>query len=160
MTFRPSLPVIMLHRLVLVLAGLLCLSAAAQAGMGTAVVPERTIYPGEELSADLVREVVVTNPNLRRGYITTTGDLLGKVTTRTLLPGRTIPAGALRDAWAVERGKTVALVFSGNGLTITAAGTPLENAAIGDFIRVRNIESGVVIAGTVMADGTIRVAPK
>jgi flagella basal body P-ring formation protein FlgA len=160
MTFRPSTPVIMLHRLVLVLAGLLCLTAAAQAGMGTAVVPERTIYPGEELSADLVREVVVTNPNLRRGYITTTGDLLGKVTTRTLLPGRTIPAGALRDAWAVERGKTVALVYSGNGLTITAAGTPLENAAIGDFIRVRNIESGVIIAGTVMADGTIRVAPK
>jgi flagella basal body P-ring formation protein FlgA len=79
--------------------------------MGTAVVPERTIYPGEELSADLVREVVVTNPNLRRGYITTTSDLLGKVTTRTLLPGRTIPAGALRDAWAVERGTTVALVF-------------------------------------------------
>jgi flagella basal body P-ring formation protein FlgA len=160
MTFRPSTPVIMLHRLVLVLAGLLCLTAAALAGMGTAVVPERTIYPGEELSADLVREVVVTNPNLRRGYITTTGDLLGKVTTRTLLPGRTIPAGALRDAWAVERGKTVALVYSGNGLTITAAGTPLENAAIGDFIRVRNIESGVIIAGTVMADGTIRVAPK
>jgi flagella basal body P-ring formation protein FlgA len=51
-------------------------------------------------------------------------------------------------------------VFNGNGLTITAAGTPLENAAIGDFIRVRNIESGVIMSGTVMADGTIRVAPK
>lgn len=160
MTFRPSSPVIMLHRFVLVLAGLLCLSAAAQAGMGTAVVPERTIYPGEELSAELVREVAVTNPNLRGGYVTTTNDVIGKVTTRTLLPGRTIPAGALRDAWAVERGTTVPLVFSGKGLTITAAGTPLQNAAIGDFIRARNIESGVVISGTVMADGTIQVAPQ
>jgi flagella basal body P-ring formation protein FlgA len=39
----------------------------------------------------------------------------------------------------------LALCSSGNGLTITAAGTPLENAAIGDFIRVRNIESGLIV---------------
>lgn len=160
MTFRPSSPIVMLRHLVVMIAALLCANVAAQAGMGTAVVPERTIYPGEELSADIVREVVVTNPNLRGGYVTTTNDVLGKVTTRTLLPGRTIPAGALRDSWAVERGTTVALVYSGKGLTITASGTPLENAAIGDFIRVRNIESGIIISGTVMADGTIQVAPK
>jgi hypothetical protein len=49
-------------------------------------------------------------------------------------------------------------MFSGNGLTITAAGTPLENAAIGDFIRVRNIESGLIVSGTVMDNGSIRVA--
>jgi flagella basal body P-ring formation protein FlgA len=107
-----------------------------------------------------VREVEVTNPNLKPGYVSVTSEVLGKVTTRTLLPGRTIPVGALRDAWAVERGKTVALVYSGGGLTITAVGTPLQNAAIGDFIRVRNIESGVIISGTVMGDGTVQVAPK
>jgi flagella basal body P-ring formation protein FlgA len=45
-------------------------------------------------------------------------------------------------------------------LTITAAGTPLENAAIGDFIRVRNIESGLIVSGTVMDNGSIRVAAK
>ena len=86
--------------------------------------------------------------------------MLGKVTTRTLLPGRTIPVAALRDSWAVERGKTVQLIFSGKGLTITATGTPLENAAIGDFIRVRNVETGVIISGTVMDNGSIRVAAK
>jgi flagella basal body P-ring formation protein FlgA len=79
----------------------------AQAGMGTAVVPERTIYPGEELGADTGPRGVVTNPNLRGGYVAVTSEMLGKVTTRTLLPGRTIPVGALRDAWAVERGATV-----------------------------------------------------
>ena len=89
-----------------------------------------------------------------------TREVLGKVTTRTLLPGRTIPVAALRDSWAVERGKTVQLIFSGKGLTITATGTPLENAAIGDFIRVRNVETGVIISGTVMDNGSIRVAAK
>ncbi|MEQ8481920.1 MAG: flagellar basal body P-ring formation chaperone FlgA [Hoeflea sp.] len=160
MTFSHSSSDRRFRRCLLALAGVFCLTVSAHAGMGTAVVPERTIYPGEELHSELVREVEVTNPNLKPGYVSVTSEVLGKVTTRTLLPGRTIPAGALRDAWAVERGKTVALVFSGNGLTITAVGTPLQNAAIGDFIRVRNIESGVIISGTVMGDGTVQVAPK
>jgi flagella basal body P-ring formation protein FlgA len=129
MTFRPSHCLCDACIARLLLAGLLCLSKWHRPAWARLSFPERTIYPGEELSADLVREVDVTNPNLRAGYITITSEVLGKVTTRTLLPGRTIPAGALRDAWAVERGTTVALVFSGNGLTITAAGTPLENAA-------------------------------
>lgn len=144
----------------LALAWLFAAAGPAFAGMGTAVVPERTIYPGEEIYAELVREVAVTNPNLRGGYAAITSEVLGKVTTRTLLPGRTIPVGALRDAWAVERGATVPLIFFGSGLTITAIGTPLQNAAIGDFIRIRNIESGIIVSGTVMDDGTVRVASK
>jgi len=160
MTFRPTQPLQGLVRAALVLLALLCAMPMAHAGRGTAVVPERTIYPGEELMEELVREVEVTNPNLRGGYAEVTSEVVGKVTTRTLLPGRTIPVAALRDSWAVVRGKTVPIIFSGNGLTITAAGTPLENAAIGDFIRVRNIESGIIVSGTVMENGSIQVAAK
>ena len=160
MTFRPTLPRQSLSRAAFVVLGLLCAMPVAHAGRGTAVVPERTIYPGEELIESSVRVVDVTNPNLRGGYAEVTSEVLGKVTTRTLLPGRTIPVAALRDSWAVERGKTVQLIFSGKGLIITAMGTPLENAAIGDFIRVRNIESGVIVSGTVMGDGNIQVAAK
>jgi flagella basal body P-ring formation protein FlgA len=160
MTFSLSSPSKPFRLVLLAVAVVLGCIANAQAGMGTAVVPERTIYPGEKLGPELVREVSVTNPHLRGGYVAVTEEILGKVTTRTLLPGRTIPVGALRDAWAVERGATVPMVFNGGGLTITAVGTPLQNAAIGDFIRVRNIETGVIISGTVMGDGSIRVAPK
>lgn len=160
MTFRPTPPLQGFFLAAFVLVGLLCAMPMAQAGRGTAVVPERTIYPGEEVLAELVHEVEVTNPNLRGGYAEITSEVIGKVTTRTLLPGRTIPIAALRDSWAVVRGKTVSLVFSGNGLTITAMGTPLENAAIGDFIRARNIETGVIISGTVMDNGSIQVSAK
>ncbi len=160
MTFRPTLPMQGIFRSAVVLAGLFCAVTAAQAGRGTAVVPQRTIYPGEEVLAELVREVEVTNPNLRGGYAEITSEVVGKVTTRTLLPGRTIPVAALRESWTVERGKPVQLVFNGSGLTITAMGTPLENAVIGDFIRVRNTETGVIISGTVMQNGSIQVAAK
>lgn len=158
---RPLLsPIKLLCRPALLLMVMLSATGSALAGMGTAVVPERTIYPGEELTIELVREVAVTNPNLRGGYVAFTSDVLGKVTTRTLLPGRIILERALRDAWAVERGTSVPIVFSQNGLMISAIGTPLQNAAIGDLVRVRNIETGVIVAGTVMDDGHVRVAPK
>lgn len=134
-------------------------AAPALAG-STAVVSERVIYPGEEIPGDILKVVAVTNPNLRGGYAEVLQQVDGMIATRTLLPGRTIPLLALRQPWAVERGSAVPLIFSHNGLTITATGTPMQNASIGDFIRVRNVESGIIIQGTVMADGTIRVAPQ
>lgn len=160
MTFRPTSPLQGFLCAASLVAALFCAIPLAQAGQGTAVVPQRTIYPGEELFAELLREVEVTNPNLRGGYAEVTDEVLGKVTTRTLLPGRTIPVAALREAWVVERGKSVPMIFNANGLTITAVGMPLENAAIGDFIRVRNIETGVIISGTVAENGSIQVATK
>lgn len=144
----------------LVLAALALSHGVASASDGEAVVPERVIYPGETITPEMLRIVPVLNPNIGSGYASDVAQVSGLVTTRTLLPGRTIPVKALREAWAVERGKTVELVFAANSLTIIAQGTPLENAATGQLIRVRNIESGVIVSGTVMDDGTVRVVTK
>lgn len=125
-----------------------------------AIVPQRVIYPGETITQDMIRIVPVLNPNIAGGYASDLAEVAGLVSTRTLLPGRTIPVSWLREAWAVERGGKVALVFSAGSLVITAQGTPLENAAVGGLVRVRNIESGIVVSGTVMADGTVAVVTK
>ncbi|WP_152564469.1 flagellar basal body P-ring formation chaperone FlgA [Neorhizobium vignae] len=130
------------------------------AGMGTAVVPVQTIYPGEEITEGRVEEVQVTNPNIGGDYARRTEEVVGMVAKRTLLPGRTVPVSALREAFAVTRGKSVRLTFTIGAMTISASGAPLENAAVGDVIRVRNIDSGVTVSGTVMADGTIQVMAK
>lgn len=130
------------------------------AQVGTAVVPIRTIYPGEEISGSSVEEVEVTNPNLSGEYAQKSREVVGMVAKRTLLPGRTIPPSALREAFAVTRGSSVRLFFTIGSLTISASGAPLENAAVGDVIRVRNIDSGVTVSGTVMADGTVQVMAK
>ena len=137
-----------------------CASPATGQASEVALVPERTIYPGETITGEMVRAVGITNPNLASGYASDVAEVDGMVTTRTLLPGRTIPVASLREAWAVERGSPVTLVFSDQGLVITAPGTPLQNASIGEMIRVRNIDSGVIVSGTVMQDGSIRVGRK
>ncbi|MDK1378002.1 MULTISPECIES: flagellar basal body P-ring formation chaperone FlgA [unclassified Sinorhizobium] len=134
--------------------------AAVFAERSTAVIPKQTIYPGETLDETLVEVVDVTNPDLADGYVRSIEEIEGKVTKRTLLPGRVILTSALRDQYAVERGSTVRLVFNNGGLTITAAGSPLQDAAVGELIRARNVDTGVIVSGTVMADGTIHVVAK
>ncbi|WEX78027.1 flagellar basal body P-ring formation chaperone FlgA [Sinorhizobium numidicum] len=134
--------------------------AVASAEPPTAVIPKQTIYPGEPLDASVLEVVDVTNPDLAGDYVRSLDEVEGKISKRTLLPGRVILASALREQYAVERGSTVRLIFSNGGLTITAAGSPLQDAAVGELIRARNIDTGVIVSGTVMADGTIHVVAK
>lgn len=141
---------------------LLTLSAvqAAQAQGGYAVVPTQVIYPGEEVPEHALEMVEVTNPNIARGYAETKAQVVGMISKRTLLPGRTIPLSGLRESFAVKRGANLRLTFQIGAMTISAAGTPLTDAAIGDVIKVRNIDSGAIVSGTVMADGTVQVMAK
>ena len=140
------------------LAGLM--APAAYADMGYAVVPKQIIYPGQEIDAAQLQEVEVTNPNLAGGYASGIDQVSGKVSSRTLLPGRTIQLSALREPYAVKRGAPVRLTFSLGNMTISATGTPLDNAAVGEVIKVRNLDSGVTVSGTVMANGTVQVMAK
>lgn len=141
------------------LVGLL-LAGVALADARTAVVPKRIIYPGEEIHPGQLEVVEVTNPNLVKGYAENIASVSGLVTKRTLLPGRVILVSALREPFAVSRGSTVQLVFDNGSLVIRASGTPLQDAAIGELIRIRNKDSGVIVSGTVMADGTVHVVAK
>ncbi|KEQ05804.1 MULTISPECIES: flagellar basal body P-ring formation chaperone FlgA [Pseudorhizobium] len=157
MTFRRMKWIARAAVATLAMALTLGIAAPAAAEMGTAVIPKQIIYPGEEISAGVVEEVEVTNPKLAGEYARSINEVTGMVSTRTLLPGRTILLSGLRAPYAVRRGSSVRLGFNIGSMTISAAGTPLQDASIGDIVRVRNNDSGIIVSGTVMADGTIQV---
>lgn len=136
-----------------------CAVPAIAAGP-VAIVPNEVIYPGQAVDPALLREVTVTNPNIRPDYVSSMEEVQGAVARRTLLPGHVIPVSSIREAYAVKRGQDVGLIYSAGALTITALGSPLQSASIGDFIKVRNIETGVTVSGTVLADGSVRVVTK
>ncbi|MBN9067915.1 MAG: flagellar basal body P-ring formation chaperone FlgA [Rhizobiaceae bacterium] len=123
-----------------------------------AVVTRHVVYPGQEVSAGDLQVVTVTNHNRDlRTVATRIEQVDGKLTRLTLLPGHYIPLNAIRDAYTVEQGAAVHVLFSGNGLVITATAVTLEPGSAGDVIKVRNTDSGRIFSGIVMADGTIRV---
>ncbi|MCY6382395.1 flagellar basal body P-ring formation chaperone FlgA [Hoeflea prorocentri] len=151
----------MICRTVFAVAALLLAGVwGATAAEPVAVIPKGIIYPGQIVEPHMLEIVPVTNRNIRRDYASSMEQVAGMITRRTLLPGRVIPVSSVREPYAVERGSVVTMVFSRDGLTITAPGSPLNNGMVGDFVRVRNVGTGVTVSGTVMADGTIRVVEK
>lgn len=122
------------------------------------LVPNRIIYPGEAISLSALKEVTLKPGKVRPDAVATLPEELdGKVAKRTLLPGRYVAVGSLREAWLVDRGAAVQVVFNAGSLMITASAVSLEPGAAGDVVKVRNIDSGKIFSGVVMADGSIHV---
>jgi flagella basal body P-ring formation protein FlgA len=136
----------------------LLFSAAPLRAQEVVLIPNRVIYPGETVDLAALKEVTLKPGKvIPPAVVFRAPELEGKVAKRTLLPGRYIPATALREAWLVEQGASVQVMFVSGALTISATAVTLQAGAAGDFVRVRNIDSGKVFSGTVMADGSIRV---
>nr|WP_269932548.1 flagellar basal body P-ring formation chaperone FlgA [Aminobacter sp. HY435] len=133
-------------------------AVAPAAAQEVVLVPNRIIYPGEAISLSALKEVTLKPGKVRPDSVATLpNELDGKVAKRTLLPGRYVPAGALREAWLVDRGAAVQVVFEAGPLMITASAVSLEPGAAGDVVKVRNLDSGKIFSGVVMADGSIHV---
>ena len=148
-----------LGRAALAVAALALLAGAVPArAQEVVLIPNRVIYPGETIDLAALKEVTLKPGKVVPPAVAfRTPELDGKVAKRTLLPGRYIPATAVREAWLVEQGASVQVMFVSGPLTISATAVTLQPGAAGDFVKVRNIDSGKVFSGTVMADGSIRV---
>lgn len=121
--------------------------------------PRVTIYPGDRLDDSVLDDMeTVSDVNARRGVVESRKDLIGKVARRTLLPGQPILAIAVDNPRLITIGTQVKIVFSEDGLTITALGMALQAGAVGDLIRVRNQDSNLVVVGVIQPDGTVKVS--
>lgn len=133
--------------------------ASNQAVGEVVLIPNRVIYPGETIELTALKQVtLIPGKHKPEAMATLAEELQGKVAKRTLLPGRYIPSTAIRDAWLVELGAAVQVFFISGGLTISATAVTLQPGSAGDLIKVRNSDSGKILSGTVMADGTIQVS--
>ncbi len=140
------------------LAALALPGAQAARAAETVLVPAKVIYPGEIVSADALKEVTLVEGAAPPANVAVAiADLEGKIAKRTLLPGRYVQQNAVRTAYLVEKGVPVEMVFVSGSLRISTSAVTLEPGAAGDVVRLRNVDSGKVVSGTVMADGSVRV---
>ena len=136
----------------------LAILAAGPAIAAELPVPVATIYPGQLIEPDLiVQKKFPDSFTSRFAVVEEPANLIGKVAKRTLLPGQPILALTIAEQDLVTRGKPVQIVFQHGALTIVAQGTTLQSGGAGDLVRVRNVDSGIIVTGTVQADGTVRV---
>jgi flagella basal body P-ring formation protein FlgA len=122
------------------------------------LVTRRVVYPGETVDMDALREVTLKAGKVAPASAVHTAEQIeGKVARRTLLPGHYISTSSLREAYLVEPGAAVQVLYEAGALKITATAVTLEAGSAGDVVKLRNIDSGKVFSGVVMADGSVRV---
>ncbi|MGH6859984.1 MAG: flagellar basal body P-ring formation chaperone FlgA [Phyllobacterium sp.] len=138
--------------------GAAVLTTAAYAERIAFIVPSQIIYPGQAIGSGSFHEKTFTiKAQAAANYVLAAEQLVGKVARKTLLPGRPIPVNAVNEPDLIQRGVAVALVYDTGSLVITAKGIPMEPGRSGDFVKVRNVDSGIIVSGTVLADGSIQV---
>ncbi len=159
MTERQRRPLSLLGAMLL----LLCLwaqEALAATPAVTLPVPRATIAQGEIITLSaLEKRRFRANRIDRFSVVPNINDILGKEAVRRLPVGEPIPKSALRRREAVKRGEPAQLVFQDRGLEIVAHVEPLEDGVVGEIIRVRNVDTGLIIVGRVEENGTISIGP-
>lgn len=137
---------------------LLACAPARAAQNNVLPVPSVIIYPGDTLKeALLVDRDFSADPPAQGSVIDSRTALIGKVARRTLLPGLPIPLNAVNEPNAVANGAKVRVIFEQDGLIIETYAAALQSGSVGQVISVRNLDSGMTIAGTIQADGSVRV---
>ena len=121
-------------------------------------VPRITIHPGDTISDDQIMDRAFLAHTVTRSTVFDSREaLIGKVARHRLLPGLPVPVNAIRDAYLVNIGKASLVMFEVGGLSISMQAIAMDNGAVGDVVKLRNPDSGVVIQGTVSRDGTVRL---
>jgi flagella basal body P-ring formation protein FlgA len=120
--------------------------------------PRVVIYPGDIIHNDMLSDLPAETARGIGPFAETRSSVIGKMARRTLLPGGAIPLAALDVPRLVVNGAVVNLVYLEGGLSISAVGMALQDGAAGDFVRVRNDDSGVTVTGVVQPDGAVRVS--
>jgi flagella basal body P-ring formation protein FlgA len=125
--------------------------------MESVVVSRRPLVRGQSLQADDVALSEVDVSRLHKAYFTRVEDVVGLRSKRAVSAGSTLHAGLLQREKLVKRGAQVEIVAVGDGLQVRMQGKALADGGRGDRIKVKNLNSGRVITGTVAAAGMIRV---
>jgi len=123
------------------------------------LTPTVPIYPGDVLTKGALRQGFV------RGALSKDPDVVreldqvvGMIARRTLLPGEVIRSHMVAAPVRVRSGANVRVIFEDRGVSVFSSGIALQSGSVGDTIRIRNSDSGVVISGTVQGAGYIRVS--
>lgn len=128
------------------------------AAMLSLPVPAGTIGVGEIISEAMLQDRSFSPTSADRiPVFTNRASLVGKVARRVLMAGNPIPLNAVGPARVVTRGVAATIYFEEGGLSIRAVGMPLEPGSPGAVIRLKNLDSGQIVTGTVQTDGSVKV---
>ena len=125
--------------------------------MAQVPVPNRLISAGETVSADDLEWQAVQLGRLANNSLTDTQQVVGYMAKRPLKAGQVLRMSDLAMAPAVKKNDLVRLVVQTGQMTLSVQGKVLQDAAIGQTVRVVNVTTNRQLSGKVIDAGTVAV---
>ncbi|MBM2882915.1 flagellar basal body P-ring formation chaperone FlgA [Chromobacterium amazonense] len=120
------------------------------------VALNRAVAPGEQLTADDVRLVEISNPALASNVLTDASQAVGQVMRSGAPSGAWLRNFMVRAPYLVRVNQQVKVSAEGEGFAAEAEGMAMGNAALGEQVNVR-LSTGRVVRGMVRQDGSVAV---
>jgi flagella basal body P-ring formation protein FlgA len=123
----------------------------------TVVIAKHELMRGQPLRrSDLTLEQHDVG-RLRRGYFVDLQRVIGQIPERNLPRGRVLSPKQLKAPDAIARGSEVSIVASIHGIQARMKGLALDNGALGERIRVKNLSSNKELEARITSAGTVQV---
>ena len=119
----------------------------------------RSLRRGEVITQDDL--VLVSSPDHRFvGYFEKLDDVVGQKTNQSLSANQAVRNRHLEIDWLVEKDQTVTIETQIGGVTVASSGLALDNAQIGDLLKVLNQSSKVIVEGRVVSEKKVKIITK
>ena len=121
------------------------------------LVAKRHIRRHEILGEEMVELAIRDVTAVKGGYFTSFDGFSNNRTRRPVGLGAVLSADHVEQVPAIFRGDEVELVVESSGIWVSVRGVAIQDGSIGNRIRVRNRDSGRIVQGTVLNEGTVNL---
>jgi flagella basal body P-ring formation protein FlgA len=125
--------------------------------MTQVMVAARPLAARQILIQSDVKPMMVDIGELKQGYMIHAGDIIGRQLKYPIAAGTAFTSRSLKLQKVVKRGEQIILVAATSAMEVRMNGTALEDASVGQTIKVKNSSSKRVVEGVVQAPGIVKV---
>ncbi len=123
---------------------------------GNYVITSRALVAGQTIQPGDLTSVSGNISQLPTGVISDPALALGRTLRNSIGAGQPLRADQLQTALVIKQGQSVRVISTGAGFSVSGEGKAINNAGVGDVVRVR-MESGQTVSGKARADGIVEI---
>ena len=122
-------------------------------------VLSRRFNTGEIIHQDDIDWVSLRSDQVNRNILTDANRLIGQEVRRGTNAGQPVRSSDLRAPLIVSKGSLVTMVLQTPKMQLTSKGRAMDDASMGEVVRIMNIQSKTVVEATVVGANTVHVMP-
>ena len=130
-----------------------------ETGFAKFVVLTKSLQAGEIISADDVR-LISRDANPGVGYFYDINDVVGRKAKRAININQIIRTRHLELDYAIQKEQSVIIESKIGSVTVVSAGIAVNDAQLGELVKVKNNSSGLIVEGVAISEKKILIRAK